>query len=170
MRLRTDDPAWRVQFVFRGDERTGSTLPVEARPQTWIRAVLAGVVCTILAGAVWAGPVAIVQPGPVGVLVTASIAVVFGVALAAIVASALARYDTVETPLRHNLRALAADVRAERPQADHDVTTSLDGLWPATSDTETPSPASALFRRSHATRVPHRSPMEEEDRRAAGDG
>lgn len=154
MRLHTDDPAWRVQFVFRGDERTGSTLPVEARPQTWIRAVLAGIVCTILAGAVWSGPVGLVQPGPVGTLVTAAIAVTFGTVLAAVVASALGRYDTVETPLRHHVRALTADVRAERPESGCDVTTNLTGLWPATADTETPT-APALFRRSHATRVPH---------------
>ena len=94
MHVTPDDPAARVEFVFRGDPDGSFTLPIEARPRTWVRAINVGMVCGIASGGLIAGPVAAAAPGPAGVIATAAAALAVGITGAATIGRALADADT----------------------------------------------------------------------------
>ena len=137
MRFDPDDPAARVEFVFRGDPNGKFTLPIEARPKTWVRGLNVGGVAGLVTGVLVSGPVAYVAPGPVGVLATAFLAVAGGVTSALTLGRVIADADTPERPLRHRLRAARTELRTPRPQPGTIIRSDLTGIWPVTATTRT---------------------------------
>lgn len=109
----TDDPGWRLRFVWLG--HPNAPFPFEASGQAWAIACVLCPFLTVTIGTLLPKPVIqAVAPGPVGVLLTGVLAIVLGVAAGVLLTRKIGRALTPVRPLPHHTALLAAELAGPR--------------------------------------------------------